>query len=124
MHRFFLAAHESDWRAANVGALATYGLANTGALFWLGIPLAGLWGLAGPTAQAMMTRSVGEDEQGQLQGASSSLVGISSPGGPILFTTIFAFGIERATPGAPFLTASLLLFGGILFAWHATKPVS
>ena len=43
-------------------------------MFWLGIPVMTLWGLAGPSAQGLMSARVSPAEQGQLQGAISSPV--------------------------------------------------
>ena len=45
----------------------------TGAIFLAGVPVMALWGLAGPSPQAIMSRRVSASEQGQLQGANSSL---------------------------------------------------
>jgi MFS transporter, DHA1 family, tetracycline resistance protein len=83
------------------GALgfAIYGLAPTGGWFLLGVPIMSLWGLAGPATQGLMTRLVGSSEQGQLQGANSSLTGIAGLIGPSLFTLTFAFAIARCAPG-------------------------
>src|SRR5205807_1526244 len=47
-------------------AFTLYGLAPTGALFLLGIPIGGLFGLTYPALQGLMTRRVGADEQGRL----------------------------------------------------------
>jgi DHA1 family tetracycline resistance protein-like MFS transporter len=97
------------------GALgfAIYGFAAYGWIFWLGIPLMSIWGISGPTAQGMMCRRVSPSEQGQLQGAISSLRGISGMLGPALFTLTFAAFIGRwrefQLPGAPFLLSSILL---------------
>ena len=72
---------------------AIYGLAPTGTIYYLGIPIMAFWGLAGPSAQALMTRRVGPSEQGQLQGAIASLMGIAGLIGPVLFTETFALFI-------------------------------
>ncbi|HEV2213418.1 MAG TPA: TCR/Tet family MFS transporter, partial [Gammaproteobacteria bacterium] len=100
-------------RALVVGLLfgsagfAIYGLAPTGAWFWLGVPVMSLWGIAGPASQGIMTHLVDASEQGQLQGALSSIMGIASCVGPGLFTETFADAIGRhaswGLPGAPFL---------------------
>jgi len=107
---------------------ATFGLAPAGAMFWLGIPLIALWGLSGPAAQGLMTRRVEASEQGHLQGAISSLRGISGLIGPGLFTLTFAsfIGLRRdwQLPGAPFLLASLLLAGALFLAWRITRSQS
>src|SRR5207249_1794617 len=60
-----------------------------------------------------MTRRVGADEQGRLQGAIASVMGIAGVIAPVLFTQVFAAAIGRVrgagVPGAPFLLAALLL---------------
>ncbi len=55
-----------------------YGAAPTGPLFWLGIPVMALWGVAGAAMQALMTRLVAPDQQGQLQGATNSVNSIAA----------------------------------------------
>lgn len=106
--------------ALGVLGFAIYGLAWIGPLFWVGIPFMALWGLAGPAAQGLMTRHVGQSEQGQLQGATQSLRGITGMIGPGLFTLTFAAAIaphrEWRIPGAPFLLASALLVAAFLVA--------
>lgn len=98
---------------------AIYGIAPSTPIFWLGIPLSALWGLAGPSVQSMMSKKVGPNEQGQLQGANSSLMGIAELIGPGVFTLTFAFFIQSDSkwhlPGASFLLAALFLaVSGIL----------
>jgi DHA1 family tetracycline resistance protein-like MFS transporter len=109
-----------------VAGFAIYGLATTGAVFLMGIPVMALWGLFGPAAQGMMTRRVGPTEQGQLQGALNGVRGITGLIGPSLFTLTFAafIGSQRdwQLPGAPFLLASLLLVVAALLAWRITRP--
>ncbi len=58
-------------------------------IFWLAVPVNGLWGLAGPPRQGLMTRRTTASEQGQLQGALSSLREIAFMIGPLLFTNTF-----------------------------------
>jgi DHA1 family tetracycline resistance protein-like MFS transporter len=103
-----------------------YGVAAEGWIFCLGIPIMAFWGLAGPAAQALMTRRVSASQQGQLQGALASINGVTGLIGPTLFTQIFAYFIDpgaiRQLPGAPFLLASLLLVSAAAIAWRATKP--
>jgi DHA1 family tetracycline resistance protein-like MFS transporter len=105
---------------------AIYGLAPTGPIFWIGVPVMALWGLATPSLQTLMTRLVEPTEQGRLQGALASLVGLASLIGPTVFTQTFAVFIsERADlglPGAPFLLAAVLVIAGMLLAWRTTQP--
>ena len=79
-----------------------------------------LWGVAGAAIQALMTRLVAPDQQGQLQGATSSVQSVSQLVGPFLFTLTFAYFIGATAPlklpGAPFLLASALLLLALLIA--------
>ena len=90
-----------------------YGAAPTGPLFWLGIPVMALWGVAGAATQALTTQLVAPDQQGQLQGAITSVQSVSQLVGPFLFTLTFAYFISPQAPlklpGAPFLLASAVL---------------
>jgi DHA1 family tetracycline resistance protein-like MFS transporter len=102
-----------------------FGVAPSGALFWLGIPVMALWGVAGAATQALMTRLVAPDQQGQLQGATTSVQSVSQLLGPFLFTLTFAYFIGERTPltlpGAPFLLASTLL---VLALWMAARTTA
>jgi len=99
--------------AFGVVAFSIFGLAPTGSLFVAGVPLMSLWGLSGPALQGLMTRRLGPDEQGQLQGALASLAGIAGVVGPGTFTQTFAAAIDPRRdwhlPGAPFLLSAALL---------------
>jgi DHA1 family tetracycline resistance protein-like MFS transporter len=112
--------------AFGVVGFVIYGLAPTGALFWLGVPVMSLWGLSGPASQGLMSSRIGQSDQGQLQGALSSLMGIAGMIGPGLFTQTFAYFIgarlDWNLPGAPFLLAALLLVFAIGLAGRATSP--
>jgi DHA1 family tetracycline resistance protein-like MFS transporter len=114
--------------AFGIAGFAEFGLAPTGALFWLGIPLIALWGLSGPAAQGLMSCRVGPTEQGQLQGAIASLRGISGLIGPALFTLTFAGFIDARRsaniPGAAFLLSSILLVGATVLAWRFAQAQS
>jgi DHA1 family tetracycline resistance protein-like MFS transporter len=97
-----------------------FGAAPTGPLFWLGIPVMAFWGLAGAAVQALMTRLVAPDQQGQLQGANNSVQSVSQLVGPFLFTLTFAYFIGAQAPvnlpGAPFLLAAALLLLALVVA--------
>ena len=60
-----------------------------------------------------MTTRVQPTEQGQLQGANSSILGLTGLIGPGLFTLTFAYFIGAGTrwhiPGASFLLAAVLM---------------
>jgi len=109
-----------------IAGFTVYGLASTGAIFWMALPINAMWGLSSPPMQGMMTRRVSPSEQGQLQGALSSLRGVAFMIGPILFTSVFASFIganrEWHLPGAPYLLAAMLLVAAMYVAWRATRP--
>ena len=107
---------------------AIYGLAPTGTIFCIGVPVMALWAIATPSLQALMTRLVDATEQGRLQGALASLMGLASLIGPTMFTQLFAAFIgtraDLKLPGAPFLLAALLLFTAMLLAWRTTRATT
>lgn len=69
--------------------IALMGWAPTGWAFIAAMLPNALWGLAMPTIQALMTRRVGEDEQGQLQGANNSVGAIAGVLSPLFFGWIY-----------------------------------
>ena len=87
--------------SAGIVAFALYGLAPTGLLFLIGIPIMLIWGMTGPASQGLMSRRVGVDEQGQLQGAASSLRSLTDILGPGLFTLAFARLHPPGRAGSP-----------------------
>ena len=97
-----------------------YGVAPTGPLFCVGIPVMALWGVSGAATQALMTRLVAPDQQGRLQGATASVQSLAQMVGPFLFTLTFAFFIGDHAPfklpGAPFLLAAGLIALALVIA--------
>ena len=102
-----------------------YAAAPTGFWFAAGIPIMSLFGLYGPSAQGMMTRRVGPTEQGRLQGALQSVIGITGIVGPGVFSLTFATFISIAAPwhlpGAAFLLAASCLLAGAALAWRVAR---
>ncbi|VIO73583.1 TCR/Tet family MFS transporter [Bradyrhizobium ivorense] len=102
-----------------------FGAAPTGPTFWIGIPVMALWGVAGAATQALTTRLVAADQQGQLQGATTSVQSVSQLIGPFLFTLTFAYFIGGSAPlrmpGAPFYLAAALLLLALAIAWKTTS---
>jgi DHA1 family tetracycline resistance protein-like MFS transporter len=104
------------------GALgfAIQGLAVNGWGYIAGIVVMSLWGLMNPALQGRMTRLVKPTEQGQLQGANSSLMGVANLIGPMVFTNVFAAAIashrDWHSPGAAFLLAATMLAAAAVLA--------
>jgi DHA1 family tetracycline resistance protein-like MFS transporter len=111
--------------AGGVAGFMVFGIAETGLVFCLGIPLLALWGIANPAISSLMTRRVSETEQGQLQGANASIQGIANLAGPFVFTLAFAWSIgggkDTHWPGAAFVLAAAMLVGAAAIAWSATR---
>jgi len=110
------------------GALsfALMGLAPTGALFLAAVPLVALSGMSNGPLQSLMTQRVGAHEQGQLQGANMSGMGIANMIGPLLFAQVFALSIGRfqawGEPGVTFFVAAASMAVAIIVTWYATRP--
>ena len=100
--------------------MAIYGLAPSGLLFLVGVPVMSFWGLANPAAQALMSRRISPSEQGQLQGANSSIASVGALIGPAIFTGSFSL-LLSALPGAPFDLAALILLAALTVALWATR---
>jgi DHA1 family tetracycline resistance protein-like MFS transporter len=111
-----------------IAGYAGFALATTPLAFCLAVPIATLGGLAPPALQGLMTRRVDGREQGRLQGAVTSVTGITGMLGPALFSAVFAVAIRPsaalALPGLPYLIAATCQFIGITLALRATRPIS
>lgn len=113
-------------RAASLGlgisavCLIAYGLATEGWMAYAIIAAGSLSGIAGPSVQGLISRSVGADEQGAVQGSLNSLASIAGVIGPPLATGLFGYFISAAAPmklpGAAFFFSSALTVTALLLA--------
>ena len=97
--------------------LVLFGLAPNSLLFSLGVPLLALGAISGPMMAGYFSRSVGEEEQGRLQGVWTSVISLTGLIAPGLFTLIFAIsisgdGVQR--PGVAFLIAAGMIVVAIM----------
>ena len=102
-------------------AYMIYATSSVGWMMYVGIGVAMLQGLVFPSIQSMMSSEVAPSEQGELQGAISSIQAISAIAGPPLMTNAFAYFSSPAAPvyfpGAPFLLAAgFSLLALVIFA--------
>ena len=101
-----------------------YAFAETGWQLYAGIVVGALSGLVYQSLQALMSRQVGPSEQGELQGAVSSVFSLASIIGPVAMTQVFAIfarpGAPTYLPGAPFLLAAILVVA-MLAVFLATR---
>ena len=83
-----------------------------------------LGGIAGPSLQGIISTQVPSNEQGELQGALTSLMSLTSIIGPPLMSNLFYFFTKSEAliyfPGAPMLTAAVLT---LLSAYLARKSL-
>lgn len=103
------------------------GLATqTWVLFTILIPFC-LGGIAGPALMGLISNQLPSNEQGELQGALTSVVSLTSIIGPIIMTGLFSFFTDKEhhiyVPGAPFFMAALLTFTAILLVTKAFKKI-
>ncbi|MDB5483314.1 MAG: major facilitator superfamily transporter [Caulobacteraceae bacterium] len=106
--------------------LLIYSLAPNGWIYMAGVPAFALTGLVNPGLQGLMTRRVGPQHQGQLQGVFQSFQGIASVVGPPLFGLTFAWAVRHDgalhQPGLPILIASALFLGAFLLSIRVATP--
>ncbi|PZN93588.1 MAG: tetracycline resistance MFS efflux pump [Alphaproteobacteria bacterium] len=95
---------------SGIAGYLIYAFAGAGWMMYVGITVAALQGLVFPSLQGMMSAGVAPSEQGELQGAVSSIQSLSSIMGPPLMTGSFAYfsspGAPFYLPGAPFVLAA------------------
>jgi MFS transporter, DHA1 family, tetracycline resistance protein len=81
-----------------------------------------LGGIAGPALQAILAGHMPPSEQGELQGALTSMISATSIVGPLVMTNLFAYFTKPGAPihfsGAPFLLGSILLMGSAIVAYR------
>ncbi len=111
--------------ASGALGLAWMGLAPSGPLFMLSLPLLAGTGFFGPSVQSLMTQRVPVNEQGQLQGANASFMGVTGLFAPFMFTQVLALGIALndggSATGLPFLLAATVLLMALTIAVIVTR---
>ncbi len=84
-----------------------------------------LGGVAGPALQGIISTQVPANEQGELQGAMTSLMSVTSIIGPPLMTNTFSFFTNSKAPvylpGAPMLLGAVLTITATLWARASLK---
>ena len=101
-------------------AAISYGLATEGWMIYVILLVGSIGSVTGPAVQGLISRSVGADEQGGVQGSLSSLASVAGIIGPLLATNLFAYFISARAPvylpGAAFFFSAMLVFCGMLLA--------
>ena len=88
-----------------------------------------LGGIAGPALQGIISTQVPNNQQGELQGALTSLLSATSIAGPLIMNNIFAYYTQSPGqhyfPGAPFVLAAVLCIISTILAYrslHSYQP--
>lgn len=104
-----------------------YGFATASWMMFAFTVVYSLGGIAGPALQGIISSSVPANEQGELQGALTSLMSATSIIGPPLMTNLFSYFTSPKAPvhfsGAPFLMGAVLVLLSSFLAYrslHAT----
>ncbi len=99
------------------------GFISSGTLALVLTPIAALAVIITPALQAIMSKAVPDDQQGELQGALTSVSALAMIAAPMVMSSVFfAFTDETAPlhlPGAPFLLSAVLMgIALIVFLGH------
>ena len=118
----------------NVGAFLMMASLTNGTIALILTPLAALGAVAIPALQGIMSKTVSDDAQGELQGVLTSVGAISMIISPLIMTQVFAWftseGSAIYAPGAPFIVSMILMVASVLvflvnrrFAYSAQTDV-
>ena len=87
-----------------------------------------LGGIAMPSIQGIISTHVPPNEQGELQGALTSLMRATSIIGPLIMTNVFSYFTSTAAPihfaGAPFIVSAVLTIISSVLAYRSLKTKS
>ncbi|MCO4847752.1 MAG: TCR/Tet family MFS transporter [Yoonia sp.] len=101
----------------DVVAFIALGFVTNGWIALALTPLTALGSIAGPALQGIMSRTAPDNQQGELQGALTSINAVASIAAPLAMTQVFFyFTHENAPiylPGAPFILSAILVVGAI-----------
>ena len=101
----------------SIAALAyvAYGAATEGWMIYVVLVFGSLGGITGPALQGLISRNVGADEQGGVQGSLASLSSVAGILAPPVATGLFSRFVHTA-PGAAFFCSAALIITALLLA--------
>jgi DHA1 family tetracycline resistance protein-like MFS transporter len=102
----------------DICAFLALAFVTSGTVALILVPLAALAAVITPALQGIMSKTVGPDAQGELQGALTSISALAMILSPMVMTATFA-GFTRDTsplyfPGAPFVLSAALILAALL----------
>lgn len=102
--------------------LALFAFATQGWMMFVFLVPYCMGGIAGPSLQATLAGHVPPNEQGELQGALTSLMSLTTIIGPLMMNNLFTyFTSEKAPihfPGVSFLLGAIFMLLGLVIAWY------
>lgn len=102
-----------------------FSFANAGWMMFVFLIPYCLGGISGPALQGIMSSQVPDNQQGELQGALTSLISITSIIGPLIMTSIFAYFTKSTAflyfPGAAFFLGGILTLVSGYLAYRTLK---
>ena len=105
-----------------------YSIASTTVAAFSILPLLCLGGIALPSVQSMLSRSVDESRQGELQGVLTSLNSLIAVGGPVVASSLYSVARTRIPqyPGAIWLAPVLLYVPcvAMLLWWRGQRKLA
>ena len=111
----------------SAAAFAAYAVAPEGWMIYVVIAISAFGAVDEPATQSLLSQAVGADEQGALQGALASLMGLAAVLGPLVGSTAFGYFVSDAAPvylpGAPFAIGVVLILAALVLAWRFIRPV-
>jgi len=110
---------------------ALFALASEGWMMFAFMGVYAMGGIAGPSIQGIISTQVPANEQGEVQGALTSLTSTTAIFGPLIMTNLFSFFTATNAPvyfpGAPYLLSAVLTVISAVLAWrgfHKPKLVT
>jgi len=113
--------------SVDVLAFIMLGLVTNGWIALALTPFTALGSIAGPALQGIMSRTAADNQQGELQGALTSINAVATIMAPLLMTQLFFYFTHESAPaylpGAPFLFSAVLTFGAVLIFIPVRKSI-
>lgn len=101
----------------DVIAFVSLGFVTNGWIALALTPFTALGSIAGPALQGIMSRTAADNQQGELQGALTSINAVATIMAPLIMTQLFFFFTHDSAPvylpGAPFLFSAVMVVGAI-----------
>ena len=107
--------------ACSCAALIILAFADKSWIVFAIMPVFGLGGIGAPALQALSSRQVAPDRQGQFQGVLASAVSLASIIGPLAFSTIYVT-VQKRWPGAIWLSVAAIHVLAVPLVLRATRP--